>query len=136
MLENSKIIEVIKGVDNSKCSSFEEKYVLPNGTNYSVLYLMDKNERDFTETNNIKYAMFVYQDSNNKDNVIHIVIGQNPSHSSTKNIDGTNQKIYHALMESDEKANRYLLFNTFPIIDADGSNSPSELHVDDNISFF
>lgn len=97
---------------------------------------MDITDNNFEETGNIKYAMFVCQEKANESDEIHVVIGQNPSHSSSKSIDTTNQKIFQALMNGQEKANRYLLFNTFPIIDAHGSNSMNYLHVDDNIKLF
>jgi hypothetical protein len=69
-----------------------------------------------------KYAMFVYDESNDSDTELYIVIGQNPSYSSKRNVDRTNQSIYKAIIHN--KKSRYLLLNTFPKIDSDGINSP------------
>ena len=107
-----------------------------NPYKYNALYLMDANFGDFTDNNkgyNIKYAMFVCgQDCITKDvNKIHIVIGQNPSYSTNKNIDKTNQSIYKALINNE--INCYILLNTFPIINADGANAPDLLKVSENI---
>ena len=103
---------------------------------YNVLYLMDSVGDDYTNKNdppNIKYTMFVFDENNEaeRDNELYVVIGQNPSCSSDKNIDRTNQCIYKALIS--KGIHRYLLLNTFPIIDADGINSPDTLKADANI---
>ena len=103
---------------------------------YNALYLMDPVGDDYTNNNdppNIKYAMFVYDENNEdeSDNELYLVIGQNPSRSSKKNIDGTNQNIYKALLSNN--IHRYLLLNTFPIIDPDGANSKDLLKTDENI---
>lgn len=121
---------------NIKKLNFQNK----NGKNtraYSTLYLMDPSGDDYTNKNeppNIKYAMFVYDENNESesDNELYIVIGQNPSCSSDHNIDRTNQCIYKALLCNG--IHRYLLLNTFPIIDADGVNSPDSLKAEENRS--
>ena len=103
---------------------------------YSTLYLMDRAGDDFTNGNgipNIKYAMFVYDENNEtSDEELYIVIGQNPSYSFKNNIDRTNQCIYKALICNG--IHRYLLLNTFPIIDADGVNSPDVLKTKENLA--
>ena len=103
---------------------------------YKVLYLMDADLGDFTDENNgrnIKYSMVVCgKDCITKDfNEVYIVVGQNPSYSTSKNIDKTNQSVYKALINN--KIDSYLLLNTFPIINADGANAPDSLKVLENI---
>lgn len=66
---------------------------------------MDRELKDFTSQGNVKYAMFVYFDEQQKDENLYIVIGQNPSHSFKTNIDGKTKtflkryiiKIYHRI---------------------------------------
>lgn len=103
---------------------------------YSTFYLMDSIGDDFTNKNgitNIKYAMFVYDENNEtSDEELYVVIGQNPSYSFKNNIDRTNQCIYKALICNG--IHRYLLLNTFPVIDADGANSPDVLKTQENLS--
>ena len=104
---------------------------------YNALYLMDPKGDDFTNANgipNIKYAMFVYDENNGtSDEELYVVIGQNPSYSFKNNIDRTNQCIYKALICNG--IHRYLLLNTFPIINADGANSSDALKTKENLYF-
>lgn len=94
---------------------------------------MDGELNDFTCQGNVKYAMFVYFDEQQKDENLYIVIGQNPSHSFKANIDRTNQNIFKAILNNNISSSRYILLNTFPIIDPDGASSPNELKLEDNI---
>ena len=121
---------------NIKKLSFKNKKD-KNTRVYSTLYLMDPAGDDFTNKNgipNIKYAMFVYDENNGtSDEELYVVIGQNPSYSFRNNIDRTNQCIYKALICNG--IHRYLLLNTFPIIDANGANSPDALKIKENLYF-
>ena len=104
---------------------------------YSVMYLMDNVQDKYDIANakenstNYKYAMFVYDETNEKDSELCIVVGQNPSYSSNVNVDRTNQSIYKALLHN--KKTRYLMLNTFPKIDSDGTNSPDLGKTTENI---
>ncbi len=136
---NHEIVKVFKTFsDDKKFVILEEDgYELNlqsiNKKAYEVTYLMDKDLSDFTSQGNVKYAMFVYSDERQNDENLYIVIGQNPSHSSKANIDRTNQNIFKAILNSNISSSRYILLNTFPIIDPDGASSPNELKLEDNI---
>lgn len=140
-MNNIEILTNLRNLDFSYIGakwSESQKYQLNyNNTDYPyyAIYLMDNELNDFTDEEheiNIKYAMYVYDDCDIDTEDLYIVIGQNPSHSSNKNIDGTNQNIYKALLSN--KIHRYLLLNTFPIIDPDGANSQDLLKVTENIN--
>lgn len=112
----------------------EKSYCLEKKYCYKASYLMDKELCDYQNDGNIKYAMFVYDDyeEKNDSNVLYIVIGQNPSRSSNSNIDKTNQCIFKTLRNDKIKVHRYLLLNTFPIIDSNGDDSPDSLKMGEN----
>ena len=134
-MTNNNIVKELKGIS---LSSYNAKWkTSPNYKlnldarkkhSYSVLYLVDEQQGECDNSNhsnnskNFKYAMFVYDESNDSDTELYIVIGQNPSYSSKRNVDRTNQSIYKAIIHN--KKSRYLLLNTFPKIDSDGINSP------------
>ena len=137
-VKNHEIVKVFKTFSDNKEIVLKEKdYKLNlqsiNKKAYKVTYLMDKDLSDFTGQGNVKYAMFVYSDEQQKDENLYIVIGQNPSHSSKANIDRTNQNIFKAILNNNISSSRYILLNTFPIIDPDGASSPNELKLEDNI---
>lgn len=135
---NCEIVEVFKTFsDDKKFVILEENCYELNLQSkkevYKVKYLMDGELNDFTCQGNVKYAMFVYFDEQQKDENLYIVIGQNPSHSFKANIDRTNQNIFKAILNNNISSSRYILLNTFPIIDPDGASSPNELKLEDNI---
>lgn len=135
---NHEIVKVFKTfTDNKEIVLKENDYKLnlqsTNKKAYKVTYLMDRDLSAFTCQGNVKYAMFVYSDEQQKDENLYIVIGQNPSHSFKSNIDRTNQNIFKAILNSNISSSRYILLNTFPIIDPDGASSPNELKLEDNI---
>ena len=110
----------------------------PKKHQYSVMYLMDSERDKYNisgekgKSENFKYAMFVYDASSNSDSELFVVIGQNPSYSPNVNVDCTNQSIYKALLYN--KKTRYLMLNTFPKIDSDGTNSPDLDKTTENIA--
>ena len=139
-MNNNEILKNLESLDFSfigACLSASNKYQLKYNDDkhvYYAVYLMDNELNDFTDKEhkiNIKYAMYVYDECETLSDELYIVIGQNPSHSSRKNIDGTNQNIYKALLSNE--IHRYLLLNTFPIINPDGANSQDLLKVTENI---
>ena len=137
-MTNQEIKDFLENIpfdqQNARWYSLSEMYSLKyNDTPfpYWALYLMDNKLGNYTQKENIKYAMFVYDESTKSEDVLYIVIGQNPSQSHASNVDSTNQNIYKAMLGNNHT--RYLLLNTFPIIDADGANSPDLLKTKENI---
>lgn len=144
-MTNEELKEKLKNIDFSSSSAkwlLSNEYKLNVGNkksrSYYALYLMDEKQCKYDissndQTNeNYKYAMFVHDDSKVSDSELYIVIGQNPSYSSKTNVDRTNQSIYKAMIHN--KKTRYLLLNTFPKIDSDGTNSPDLDKTTENIA--
>lgn len=106
--------------ESIKSNSYKLKAI---NHSYRATYLMDSELNDYQTriSGNIKYAMFVYDNSTIGENELYIIIGQNPSYSFSSNIDGTNQNIYKALLN--RGIHRYLLLNTFPTINSNGGKS-------------
>ena len=116
-MTNVDIKEKLRKIDlSSYCAKWrypQTKYKLNTSERkkhlYSVMYLMDnvQDKYDIANTQensaNYKYAMFVYDESNEEDSELCIVVGQNPSYSSNVNVDRTNQSIYKALLSNKKR---------------------------------
>lgn len=130
-----KILKKVYGKGNVK----EKLYnCTENGDEieYNVSYCMseDSNFQDYTEKGNIKYAMYCSV-GDDEFSELTVVIGQNPSKSTQAGIDGTNLNILKTLLAQRQPIKQYLMLNTFPIIDPDGSNSHSDKGVDENVKY-
>ena len=138
-MRNDEIDNVLESV--SRCFFFKAKtirtsnYMLKSMKHpYNVTYIMDKSLDSYSckMPGNIKYAMFIHDSSIIGDKELYVVIGQNPSYSFKNNVDRTNQNIYKALLNLG--IHRYLLLNTFPIIDSSGAKSENTLKTKINLA--
>lgn len=138
MIENCNIITILKNA-YGKDSYAEKQYSYNENkekTVYDVSYFMGSNvnSEEYTAKGNIKYAMYCSVGEDKFDELI-IVIGQNPSKSYKSGIDGTNLNILKTLLAQSPAIKQYLMLNTFPIIDPNGANSPSEACVHENVQY-
>ena len=138
-MKNDEIDNILESV--GRCCFLRAKTIRANNYRlksirhpYNATYIMDKSLDSYSckIPGNIKYAMFVHDSSIIGDKELYVIIGQNPSYSFAHNVDGTNQNIYKTLLKLG--IHRYLLLNTFPIIDSNGAKSENTLKTKINIA--